>query len=87
MSPERFKGEVGPFSDIYSLGVTLYELLTFRAAFNASDPLSMLERIRNVVAGYTAFTRCCRPVGFADDCDESDGQRAESPVLQCGGDG
>ncbi|WP_425613429.1 protein kinase [Anatilimnocola sp. NA78] len=43
MSPEQFKGrdEVRPQSDIYSLGITLYELLTCRTPFTADDPISL----------------------------------------------
>ena len=33
MAPERFQGRSDPRSDIYSLGLTLYEMLTLRPAF------------------------------------------------------
>jgi serine/threonine protein kinase/WD40 repeat protein len=37
MAPERFDGRSDPRSDVYSLGLTLYELLTLRPAFEESD--------------------------------------------------
>lgn len=36
MAPEQFNGESNSRSDIYSLGLTLYELLAFRPAFQES---------------------------------------------------
>jgi eukaryotic-like serine/threonine-protein kinase len=46
MAPERFRGEGDARADIYSLGVTLYELLTLRKAYTASDRLKLIEQIK-----------------------------------------
>ena len=47
MAPERFRGAGDARSDVYSLGITLYELLTLRPAFPASD---RAEVMRDVVS-------------------------------------
>jgi serine/threonine protein kinase/WD40 repeat protein len=45
MAPERFNGVSEPRSDVYSLGLTLYELLTLRPAFEDSDRVRLISRI------------------------------------------
>jgi serine/threonine protein kinase len=46
MAPERFRGQCDARSDTYALGLTLYELLTLRAAFAHDDRLQLIEQIR-----------------------------------------
>jgi serine/threonine protein kinase/WD40 repeat protein len=45
MAPERFKGRSDGRGDVYSLGMTLYELLTLRPAFEAPDRAGLMEKI------------------------------------------
>ncbi|HZZ73840.1 MAG TPA: protein kinase [Pirellulales bacterium] len=44
-APERFQGQTDARSDVYSLGLTLYELLALRPAFYDADRESLLRRI------------------------------------------
>ena len=45
MAPERFAGQCDIRSDIYSLGVTLYEIITLTAAFEANDRQTLIRQV------------------------------------------
>jgi serine/threonine protein kinase/WD40 repeat protein len=47
MAPERFKGECDERTDVYGLGLTLYELLVLRPAFEEHDRLQLIDKIKN----------------------------------------
>ena len=43
MSPERFKGQCDNRADVYSLGLTLYEMLVLKPAFESPDRLKLID--------------------------------------------
>jgi serine/threonine protein kinase/WD40 repeat protein len=45
MAPERFQGQADPRSDVYSTGITLYEMLTLRPAFLDSNRARLIEQV------------------------------------------
>ena len=47
VAPERFKGTTTKLSDIYSLGITLHELLTMQKAFRGEDRMEVMDQLAN----------------------------------------
>src|SRR5262249_59243412 len=45
MPPEAFEGRSEARSDVYSLGLTLYEMLAFRPAFEEKDRHKLLKQV------------------------------------------
>jgi serine/threonine protein kinase/WD40 repeat protein len=45
MAPERFEGQSLPQSDVYALGLTLYELLTLRPAFDDTNKARLIDKV------------------------------------------
>jgi eukaryotic-like serine/threonine-protein kinase len=45
MAPERFSGRCDARSDVYSLGLTLYELVALKPAYEASDRHALIDRV------------------------------------------
>jgi serine/threonine protein kinase/WD40 repeat protein len=46
LAPERFAGECDARADVYGLGLTLYELLVLRPAFDSSNQLQLMDQVR-----------------------------------------
>jgi serine/threonine protein kinase/WD40 repeat protein/tetratricopeptide (TPR) repeat protein len=46
MAPERFRGQGDARADIYALGMTLFELLALRPAYESSDRMKLIEQIK-----------------------------------------
>jgi serine/threonine protein kinase len=45
MAPDRFDGWSDPRSDVYSLGATLYELLTLRPPFDEQSRVRLIQQV------------------------------------------
>lgn len=63
MAPERFHSQGDARSDVYSLGLTLYELLTLEVAFQDRDPSRLIQRI---CEGQAPLPRALNPAIPAD---------------------
>ena len=48
MPPERLRGWSDPRSDIYSLGLTLYEMLALKPAFDQTDQVRLVHQLLHV---------------------------------------
>ena len=49
MAPERFRGQCDERADVYALGLTLYELLVQKPAFDSTDRLKLIDLINRSV--------------------------------------
>jgi len=63
MAPEQWKGQTSPQSDIYSLGVVFYEMVTGRKPYSADTPAAILLK--------QATEPLPRPADFARDLPEA----------------
>ena len=64
MAPERLQGRTDARSDVYSIGMTLYELVTQHAAFETSDRGRLTEMILNADVRVPRKIRPDLPVEF-----------------------
>ena len=87
MAPERFEGLSDRRSDLYGLGMTLYELLTLRPAFEAATRVKLIEQVIHDPPTAAAEARPANSARPGDDRAEGDRQGAGGAVCDGGGDG
>jgi eukaryotic-like serine/threonine-protein kinase len=84
--PERFKQESLPQGDVYSLGLTLYELITLQPAFQSSSAQQLMRSIQYDTPK-PARDRPRDPQEPGDDRLEGDRQRPGAPLPDSRRDG
>ena len=80
MAAERFEGRSDRRSDVYGLGVTLYELLTLRPAFDAAQQGALIHQVLHGAPTSPRGIDRRIPAQPGDDRPEGDGPRASDPV-------
>jgi WD40 repeat protein/predicted Ser/Thr protein kinase len=92
MSPEQAAGrsrDIGPGTDIYSLGAILYELITGRPPFRAATPLDTMRMVMETEAAAPRWVNPAVPVDLETiclKCLEKDPRRRYATTEELAGD-
>ena len=82
LAPERFHGQADARSDIYGLGMTLYELLALEPAFRASHRVQLIHAILHDEPRRPRAHRPADPAGPGDDRAQGDRQGPDRSVRR-----
>ena len=81
LAPEALRGQTDHRSDLYSLGLTLYEVLDAPFPLRRPESQRALALCNRGTAGTTADARSEHPARPGDDRPEGDGPRAGRPLC------
>ena len=76
MAPEQFEGKADARSDVYNLGLTLYELLTLRPAFDQQDRHRLIRQMTQEEPPRPRKLNPAIPLRPGDDRGEGHGRRS-----------
>ncbi len=80
MAPERFEGQGDARADVYALGLTLYELLAFRPAFDETDRAGLIRQVTQEEPPRLRKLNRAVPARPGDDRPQGDRPRAGAAV-------
>ena len=80
MPPEAFEGKSDARGDIYSLGLTLYELLAFRPAFDEKDRGRLIQQVTDEEPPRLGTAQPRGPARPGDDRPQGDRARPGPPL-------
>ena len=80
MAPERFHGHCDARSDVYGLGLTLYELLAKRPAFDEADRGKLIKQVTESEPPALLKLNRSDPARPGDDRAQGDRARALAPL-------
>ena len=80
MPPEAFEGKADARGDVYALGLTLYELLALRPAFDETDRGRLIEQVTNEEPPRLEQAQPRSPARPGDDRPQGDRARPGAPL-------